>query len=208
MLKIYGRANSINVRKVLWMAAELDLTFEREDWGRGFRSTDEEPFRSVSAWGVIPVLDDDGFILRESNAIVRYLATKQGRTDLLPTDMRSRFEVEAWTDWSSTDLYQEVRPVFQGLVFKLPQFTDPNIIAAGIKGWTRQMQRLEDHFASGQPFLTGQTFTAADVVVGLNVNRWFLTPFDNKPSFAQISAYYDRLKERSAFLEHGANGLP
>ena len=82
MLRIYGRANWSNVRKVLWTVDEIGIAYEREDWGRGYRSTDEAEFKRVSNFGVVPVIDDDGFNLRESNTIVRYLCSKHGRDDL------------------------------------------------------------------------------------------------------------------------------
>ncbi|MEM1306501.1 MAG: glutathione S-transferase family protein [Pseudomonadota bacterium] len=208
MLTIYGRANSINVRKVLWACGELGLAFERHDFGRGFTSTDTEAFRRISTFGVVPVLEDDGFILRESNVIVRYLCDREGRTDLLPSSPRERFTVESWMDWAATDLYVGVRPAFQGIVFKLPQFDKPDVIAAGIADWTRQMLMLEDHLASGAGFVVGETMTAADIPVGLTVNRWYATPFDDKPELPATAAYYERLKTRPAFQEYGANGLP
>jgi len=207
MLKIYGRANSINVRKVLWACAELDMTYEREDWGRGFRSTAEPEFQALSHFSIIPVIDDDGFILRESNVIVRYLLTKHGREDLFPAQGPRRFEIEAWMDWCSSELYAAIKPVFQGIVFKLPQFDDPKIIADGIEAWVAQTKRIEAHFADGHSYAVRNDFTAADIILGLNVNRWFATPFE-KPEFPLIAAYYERLKDRPAFLEHGANGLP
>jgi glutathione S-transferase len=176
-------------------------------FGRGYESTASDAFRSVSAFGVVPVIDDAGFILRESQAIVRYLATKHGRADLFPDEMRERFRVEAWMDWATTDVYQEVRPAFQGLVFKLPEFDDPKIIANAITGWTRQMERLEAQLRADGPYMAGPEFTIADIPIGLIVNRWYMTPFD-KPDLPTIADYYALLKERPAYLEHGANGLP
>ena len=90
MLKIYGRAASINVRKVLWLVDEIGIPYEREDWGRGFKPLDTPEFRKLNPIGLIPAIDDDGFILRESNVIVRYLAAKHGRTDLYPADLKQR----------------------------------------------------------------------------------------------------------------------
>ena len=84
MLKVYGRANSINVRKVLWMLEELGLKYEREDWGRGFRPTDDPEFQKINPVGVVPVIDDGDFRLRESNTIVRYLAEKHAPCRSLP----------------------------------------------------------------------------------------------------------------------------
>lgn len=82
MLKIYGRANSINVRKVLWLCEEMAVAYVQEDWGRGYRPTSDAAFEGVSRFGLVPVIEDDGFVLRESNVIVRYLAAKHGRRDL------------------------------------------------------------------------------------------------------------------------------
>src|SRR5271154_7612718 len=72
MLKILGKASSINVRKVLWTCAELNLPFEREDWGTGFRSTETPEFLSLNPNGMVPVLKDGDFVLWESNSIIRY----------------------------------------------------------------------------------------------------------------------------------------
>jgi glutathione S-transferase len=207
MLKIYGRANSINVRKVLWAADELGLPFEREDWGRGFRSTSEPDFTKVSAFGVVPVIDDGGFILRESNTIVRYLTTKAGRTDLYPVDLRTRSTVDSWMDWSNTDMMSGVRPVFHGLVVKNPAFQAPEVIAAGAKEWAVQMKRLDEQLAANGPYLMGRNFTIADIPAALVVNRWFAIEFD-KPQFKTLTAYYDRMAMRPAFRKHGRNGTP
>jgi glutathione S-transferase len=208
MLRIYGRANSINVRKVLWMCDETGQPFTRDDWGRGFRSTSEEPFRSVSQFGVVPVVDDDGFVLRESHTIVRYLATKHGRHDLYPTDLKARALCEQWMDWAGSDAYVGIRPVFLGLQVKMaPYKDDPAAIEAGIREWTTQMRRVEEHLAASGPFLTGAAFTVADIPVGLLVNRWFSIPFE-KPTLPNLATYYDRLAGRAAYRAHGRNGTP
>lgn len=207
MLKIYGRANSINVRKVLWMCGEIALPFTRDDWGRGYRATSEPEFQRVSKFGVVPVVDDDGFVLRESNTIVRYLATKHGRTDLYPADIKARATAEAWMDWASFDLYQGVRGVFLGLVVKMPAFQDPKAIAASAADWNRQMKLLDEQLAAQGPYLLGNAFSVADIPAGLIVNRWMSIDFE-KPSLPAVSAYYERLSERAAYREHGRNGTP
>lgn len=208
MIKIYGRANSINVRKVLWLCGEVGQKYEREDWGRGFKPTSEPGFIKVSAFGVVPVVDDDGFILRESNTIVRYLAAKHGRNDLYPADLKQRALVEQWMDWAATDIYAAIRPVFIGLQVKIAPFVnDPAAIEAGKKDWARQMGLLDAHFAKNGPYVTGKSFTIADIPVGLVVNRWYGIQFE-KPEFKAVAAYYDRLSERAPYREHGRNGTP
>jgi glutathione S-transferase len=208
MLQIYGRANSINVRKVLWMCDEVGEPFSREDWGRGYRSTAEAEFRRVSEFGVVPVVVDDGFVLRESNTIVRYLASKHGRADLYPADIKARAIAEQWMDWASTDAYVGIRPIFLGLQVKMAPFKDdPATIEAGILEWTRQMERLEGHLAASGPFVAGAGFTVGDIPVGLVVNRWFSIAFE-KPTLPHLTAYYDHLAERPGYRTHGGNGTP
>ena len=208
MLKIYGRANSINVRKVLWLCGEIGQKFEREDWGRGFKPTSEPAFQKVSAFGVVPVIDDDGFVLRESNTVCRYLAAKHNRTDLYPADLKARASTEQWMDWAATDIYTAIRPVFLGLQVKMAPYKDDKAgIESGIKEWGRQMQLLETHLAKSGPYVCGAKFTLGDIPVGLIVNRWSAIAFE-KPALPAISAYYERLTERPAYREHGRNGTP
>lgn len=207
MLEIYGRANSINVRKVLWLCDEIGLAFRRSDWGRDFRPTSDPEFLKLSIWGVVPVVVDDGLVLRESNTIVRYLAAKHGRADLYPTALAARAEVETWMDYASTDLYSGMRPVYQGKVLGMKPLNLPEIIAWGAADWNKQMARVDAHLQDGRSFLTGDAFTIADIPVGLLINRWQLIDFD-KPKLAALDAYYRRLGERQGFRNHGCNGLP
>jgi glutathione S-transferase len=205
MLKVYGRANSINVRKVLWMLGELGLPFQREDWGRGYRPTSDPVFRAINPVGVVPVIDDGAFRLRESHSIVRYLAEKHRRADLYPEDLERRATVESFMDWAGTELADGMRPVFHGLVVKDPAFA--GMVDRAAKRWAEQMQVLEAHLAQNGPFVMGDAFTIGDIPVGLVVNRWFAIGFP-KPELTTVAAYYDRLAERPAYREHGRNGLP
>lgn len=205
MIKVYGRANSINVRRVLWMLEEVGERFEREDWGRGYRPTDDPVFQAINPVGVVPVIDDGDFRLRESNSIVRYLARKHKRTDLYPEELRARATTETWMDWSSTDFARGMTPVFHGLVVKNPAYV--NQVESGAREWARQMQVLDAHLKANGPYAMGQSFTIADIPLGLVVNRWYGIAFD-KPEFSAVSAYYDLLAERSGYRAYGRNGTP
>jgi glutathione S-transferase len=207
MFKVYGRANSINVRKVLWMLDEVGQPSTRADWGRGYRPTNEPEFLRVSNFGVVPVIDDDGFILRESQTIVRYLAAKHARADLYPTDLKTRAQIEAWMDWAATDLYWAARPVFHAMIVNAKDPATAIAPADGVATWTGQMQRLEQQLAAKGPFLMGDRFTIADIPAGMVVNRWFSLNFA-KPKLPTVTAYYDRLTERPPFRTHGRNGTP
>lgn len=207
MFKIYGRPNSINVRKVLWLCEEIGLPYERTDWGRDYRPTTDPEFMRVSIFGAVPVIDDDGFILRESNTILRYLCTRHGRHDLYPAEPRPRAIVEQWMDYGNTDLGSGMRPVFQGKVLGIKPHNLPDVVAWGASDWNKQMTRLDTHLGTGSPYLAGDNFTLADIPAGLQVHRWMVVDFD-KPKLTALDAYYARLRERPGYNLHGCNGMP
>ncbi|MFC7052689.1 glutathione S-transferase family protein [Hansschlegelia quercus] len=206
-LRILGRMSSINVRKVLWTCDEIGLAYDREDWGRGFASTADPEFLAKNPHGLIPVIEDEAGVLWESNTICRYLAAKHGRTDLLPASPRERAGVEQWMDWQATELNASWRYVFFALVRRDPAFQDKQKIREGADGWNAQMGVLEKRLAETGAFVTGATFTLADVVLGLVVNRWLATPI-TRPDYPAISAYLERLRERPRFLKYTGDGLP
>lgn len=207
MLKIYGRPNSLNVRKVLWLCHEIGIGYERSDWGRDYRQTTEPDFMKVSIFGVVPVVDDDGFILRESNTIARYLATKHGRADLYPTEIKARAIVEQWMDYGNTDLGSGMRPVFQGRVLGIAPHNLAEMVAWGAANWNKQMSQVDKHLQGAGPWLAGRDFTLADIPCGLMIHRWMVIDFD-KPKLPALATYYERLCARPGFKAHGCNGMP
>jgi glutathione S-transferase len=206
-LKILGKATSINVRKVLWTCAEIGTPYDREDWGSGYEPTDSEEFRQLNPNGLVPVIVDDGLVLWESNTICRYLVNKHGRTDLLPQPARERALVEMWMDWQATELNNSWRYAFLALVRKSPVHTDRSAIDASIGNWNAHIGMLEKQLVRTGAFVAGTAFTLADVVVGLSINRWLMTPMD-RPDLPAIRAYFERLRLRPGFAEHVANGIP
>jgi glutathione S-transferase len=207
MLKIFGKAASINVRKVLWTCGELDIAFEREDWGAGYRSTAEPGFIALNPNAMVPVIADGDFVLWESNAICRYLCARTGDRQLLPPDPQARARVEQWMDWQATELNNAWRYAFMGLVRASAAHGDAGQIAASMANWDRHMGILERHLAQGGPYATGAHFSLADVVLGLSVHRWISMPAE-RPPYRAIAAYYQRLSERPGFREHGQSAGP
>jgi glutathione S-transferase len=207
MLKILGKATSINVRKVLWTCAELGTEFEREDWGTGFQSTLEPGFLALNPNAQVPVIVDGDFVLWESNSICRYLCNKTGQGQLLPAEPQARARVEQWMDWQATELNNAWRYAFMGLVRASPAYQDPDQIRASIANWNRHIGILEGQLAATGRYVTGAQFSLADVVLGLSVNRWMLTPME-RPSYPAVADYYERLSERPGFRAFGRNGEP
>ncbi|GAB3420860.1 glutathione S-transferase [Massilia agilis] len=206
MLRILGKQSSINVRKVLWSCEELGLPYQQEDWGAGYRATDTPAFLALNPNAMVPVLVDGGFVLWESNTICRYLAGRASDTRLLPLEPARRASVEQWMDWQATELNNAWRYAFMALVRQSPAHQDPAAIEASIANWNRHMHILERQLERGGPFVCGDAFTLADVVLGLSVNRWAMTPLAH-PELPAVRAYYDRLDQRAAFRRHGRNGI-
>lgn len=212
MLTILGKSESINVRKVLWTCAELGLGPGRDyihdaTWGGAGRSTQEPEFLALNPHGLVPVLKDGDTVLWESNSILRYLIARQGRDDLLPSRPAARAQVEKWMDWQLGDLNGAWRGAFMGLVRKHPDFQNTAAIARSVQGWNAMMLMLDRHLQTTGAYVTGPTFTAADIVIGLAVNRWAMTPIE-RPQLDAVAAYYDRLTEREGFRKFGRNGQP
>jgi len=204
MIRILGRISSINVRKVLWTLGEIGLPYQREDWGGPFASTRTPEFLALNPNGQIPVLIDDQGAFWESNAICRYLASRH-RRELLPEDPRKRALVEQWMDWQATDFNYSWRYAFHALVRKTPGFTDPAEIEASLKNWSAKIAILEAQLTD--EFITGPDFTVADIVVGLGINRWVMTP-GTKGEFPAVRAYWQRLADRPAALAHAGFDEP
>ena len=100
MIKIWGRNTSSNVQKVMWAVGEIGLPHERIDIGGPFGKNREAAYLAMNPNGLVPTLEEeDGFLLWESNSIVRYLAAKHKATVLEPADLRTRANASKWMDW-------------------------------------------------------------------------------------------------------------
>ena len=207
-LRILGRANSFNVRKVLWACDEIGIPFVREDWGRGHRSTDDPEFRALNPTGQVPVVIDGDLVLRESNTIIRYLAARHGADALYPADPAGRARIEQWMDWCAYDVTHALRGAFLGGQLGEPPWNNDWFVAQGREDLTALMRFLDTHLADSGPYVAGETFTLADMPVGLTVNRWFMLDGLDRPALTALTKYYDLLTERPAFQAHGRNGLP
>jgi glutathione S-transferase len=207
MLRILGKVSSINVRKVLWTCAELGLPFEREDWGSGFRSTDVPQFLALNPNALVPVLVDGEVVLWESNTICRYLANRYGNGRLLPIEPVARAQVEQWMDWQATELNNAWRYAFMSLVRASPAHQDVDQVAHSAAQWNGRMGILERQLERTGAFAAGADFSLADVVLGLSVNRWLMTPIE-RPVLSAIEAYVGRLQQRPAYREYCGNGTP
>lgn len=206
-MKLLGQQTSINVRKVLWTCSELGLVPECEDWGGSAHATTTADFLSINPKGLVPVLIDEDLVLTESNAICRYLAMREGRTDLLPEEPRQRAMVEAWMDWQATDLNTAWRAAFMGRVRQHPNYSDSARQSQSIEDWNTAMSLLDAQLAKNGPYICGESFSLADIVLALSTNRWELTPIE-RPTLHAISTWMKRLSSQAGFNNYCRNGKP
>ena len=195
MLKILGRRTSGNAQKVLWCCDELGIAYEREDFGRGFGNNHEPPYLALNPNGRVPTLVDDGFVLWESNAIVRYLCAKHGMGKLCPSELQRRADMERWMDWQQTTL----RPHFHALSNALQNTVPPNGTALeSLKTPLDDAWKILDAQLAKQPFIAGVNLTMADIPFCYIVNRWYRLPIEHR-GLTNVKAWYERLCERPAF---------
>lgn len=201
MLKIWGRNDGSNVIKVLWCLGELGIEYERIDWGGPFGGNDDPEYRRKNPNGRLPTLEeDDGFTLRESGAVIRYLCAKHSLGNFYPEDLQERAAADKWMDWSSINL-ASFNPVYLDQYFRLAEAERSEAaLAAAVRSATPWLDIL-DHQLADNTYINGERLSMADFPAGSILHRWIhWTP--NRPSHANVEAYYERLLERPAYQEH------
>ena len=197
MLRIWGRVNSVNVKKVLWCAGELNLPFERIDAGMEHGVVGTPQYLAMNPNARVPTIDDDGFVLWESNTIVRYLSLKYGLGTLCPEDPRLRADSDRWMDWSTAQLSGTFREVFWGTVRTPPEKRDLAFIEKN-RAATAKTLDIVDRLLGTRPFVAGDRLTMGDIPLGCYVHLWMSMPIE-RPAHPNLVAWHKRLLERQAF---------
>jgi len=199
MLKLWGRTNSVNVKKALWCLEELGLTYERVDAGGQFGVVNTPEYKKMNPNSRVPTLEEDGFVLWESHSIVRYLCAKHSMGKLCPSDLRVRADAERWMDWAFT-FQSAMRDVFWGLIRTPPEKRDAKAIEKGIQA-SHELAGMLDGVLAGRPYVAGQQFTMGDIPIGCEVQRYLRVPIE-RPSWPRLEAWFERLRQRPPFAKH------
>lgn len=205
MLKIWGRKNSINVQKVLWCCAELGIKYDRIDAGMEHGVNNTPEYRAMNPNGLVPTINDEGFILWESHAVLRYLCGRHGLGTLWPATPRAFAEADRWMEWYNTTLWLNLRPVFWNLVRVVPEKRDMALVNESVKRLAANFEIADAHLARN-PYFGGKDFTMGDIPMGVAAFRWFNLPID-RPALNNLAAWFDRITQRPAFREHCAAPL-
>lgn len=179
MLRVWGRMSSINVRKVVMAAQLLEIPFERIDAGGTFGIVQTPEYKARNPNAMVPLIEDDGYTLWESNVILRYLAARHPAAGLYPEPLAERFDMERWMDWQQTTLNPAGRDAFLQLVRRPPAQREARRIADSIAATEPLLDLLDARFAE-QPFVAGPRLTVADIPIACEVHRWRGLPLEQR----------------------------
>ena len=200
-LTIWGRANSVNVQKVLWCLSELGLAYQRIDAGMAFGQNDKPEYLAMNPNGRVPTLVDGDFVLWESNSIMRYLNLAYGEGhQIYPQAPKVRAGVDRWLDWTLTTLQPVDRPVFWGLVRTPVEKRDMVAIQRDADAEAAQWRVVEAQLATRR-FIEGDAFTIADIALGSYARRWFGVEGITKPRLPHLERWFAEFAARPGFVE-------
>jgi glutathione S-transferase len=200
MIRIWGRNTSVNVQKVMWAIGELELPHERIDVGGSFGKNREPAYLAMNPNGLVPTLEEDGFILWESNSIVRYLAAKYGAGSLEPKDLHTRARAWSWMDWQLSVAGPAITPMFWGLIRTPPEKRDPAAIEAAREKTLAAMSVLDAQLAK-TAFLAGESFSMGDIPPALMAYR-FRRLVPERSGLDHLERWFVGIEARPAFKQH------
>ena len=202
MIKIWGRKTSSNVQKAMWAVGELNLEHERIDIGGAFGKNKEPAYLAMNPNGLVPTLEEeDGFLLWESNSVVRYLAGKHDRSGVLePKDPKQRALASQWMDWQLSVVGPAIHHAFWGLIRTPPEKRDTAAIKTSQEKTTDAMKMLDARLSKTQ-YVAGTSFSYGDIPVGIMCYRSVqLVP--ERPSMPNLDRWYEMISKRKAFQDH------
>ncbi|MGB8181884.1 MAG: glutathione S-transferase family protein [Stellaceae bacterium] len=205
ILTIWGRKTSSNVQKVLWVCTDLGIEYERLDWGGEFGGNDAPAYRTMNPNGLVPTVQDGELVIWESNTIMRYLCAVYGGAALHPADPARRSYVERWMDWQLSRLNAPLAGLMRGYYrTPEPQRDFPMLTRYRIEAVA--LWEMVEHQLAGQDYLAENTFTLADIGVGIWAHRWFHYPIE-RPEMPALTKWYQRLQQRPGFAAHVAGPI-
>jgi len=202
MLKIWGRASSSNVQKVLWGCVEMNIPFERIDAGLHFGRTKDPDYLALNPNALVPTIEDGKAVVWESNTILRYLVATRGFEEPLhPKDPVERSHVERWMDWQIAHLTAPLAVLLFGYYRTPPERRDAAALEGAHKRCVDLWRIAEGHLRDGRPYFAGKQLTLADIGIGIWIYRWYNFPIE-RPETPHLKAWYDRLATRPGYKTH------
>ena len=199
MIQLYGRRNSINVQKVSWALCELNLEFKWHDEHGKFGKVDVENYVKINPQLIVPTLDHNGSIIKQSNAIVRYLYRKY--TDVYEISKDEDIAIaESWMEFQTTDLQLNMTPIFWGLVRNPSEDRDQELIDKNIILLNEKFE-IFDKFLEGHEYILNNKFGMSDIIMGAASYRYLSLPIE-RPNLLNLKSWYNKISNRDCFKKN------
>lgn len=191
---LYGYTRDI---RVLWALEECGLSYEIQGLDCGPRGlADERWFEKISPFKQVPAIDDEGYILTESGAILLYLAEKSAR--LIPNDLQGRAQVYRWLITSLNNIEPFTLPI---LFSDIQGDANPNL--KSLRSWNvgivERFLGPVDEILKSQSFIVSDDFSVADIILTCVLREMRKNEILNK--FTTIEQYRHRCQSRPAFVK-------
>ena len=202
-MKLHVAPPSPRAIKVVALKNNLGLDYEIRvlDFARGDHTTPE--YAALNPNKLMPVLEDEGFVLWESNAILQYLAAKEPECGLWPSDAKRQADVLLWMSWESAHWAPNGRSILikENLLKRIfgGGEPDPAEIARGQNEFHR-FGGVLDGYLKGRKWLTGNDLTIADYSVGawMAVSQVAQYPV---AKYTEINRWYSALSSQPGWKE-------
>ena len=205
-LHIWGRLNSINVQKVLWLCEDLKIPFERTDAGMQFGVNKTQSFLQLNPNGLVPVIKDNELVLWESHAILRYLSKKHDVSDTFyPKSVHQSAKIDQWLDWYNTTAWPAMRPLFWGLIRTKPEERNLTELEKTRIQMSSILNILDDQLKSST-WVAGDHFTIADLPLALIAFRWFNLPIERE-EYQHLSRWFKQIELRPGYIKYASAPL-
>jgi glutathione S-transferase len=197
-MKLYGHPYSNAARRVQMLCEECGIpyTYHTVDLTNGEQY--QPQYLALNPNGKVPVIDDDGFVVWESQAIMRYLADKHKADTWYPAEPRARIHVEQWLDWNQTRLGIECGKIMFHTFFAGDK-SKPEVIEDG-KKWLAKILPVMDGILSRRKYLCGEQPTLADLAATTNIAYLEICRYDLGP-YPSVSKWYGAMKARPSFTK-------
>ena len=198
MLKVYHVPGSRSVR-VVWLCEELELSYERVpiDFSAEYRASAE--WRRLNPVGKVPAMTDGELVLFESGAMVEYLLDRYGEGRLRPTPGSDAYARYLQWSWFAEATF--ARPLGEIVNHRrvFAAESSPRMLDE-MRDRSRSCLTAVDDALAGHDYLIGDEFTAADVMMGYSIFLALRVRAMDEGEFPNVTAYYDRLGARPAFV--------
>lgn len=199
MLKVWGRKNSSNVKKVLWCLKALNIPYERIDVGGPFGGLTDANYLAMNPNATIPTLQDNELTLWESNTIIRYLCAKYKGEQFYPIDLEKRASIEKWMDWSNGTLFSPIQQLMINVVRTPKEKQDKNLVA-NLQEKLNKIMKIADNQLAKTPYFAGNEITLADIAIAPLVYPWLEACKERAP-VPHIERWFAQLSEDAIFRD-------